>query len=249
MAKESKIQKTVKPKKAQKVTERIATGITNFDNLIEGGFGKKTTNLLVGGPGTGKTILATEFLINGMKKGDSCLYVTFEERREEFFSNMLRFGWNLDEYEKKGLLTFLEYTPSKVKTMLEEGGGIIESIILKKKVSRIVIDSITSFVLLFEDELTKREASLKLFNMISSWNCTSLLTYETEPTEHYKIDARALEFESDSIIILYFLRTKNERERYLEILKMRGTAHSNKVYKFEITQKGVVISKKPYFGF
>lgn len=241
--KKALIKKT--PRLACPIEDRVPTGIPNFDKLIEGGFEKASTNLVVGGPGSGKTIFATEFLVNGMNCGENCLYVTFEERKEEFYHNMLRFGWDLEAYEKKGLFTFLEYTPTKVELMLDEGGGIIESIILKKKVTRVVIDSITSFVLLFEDELSKREASLKLFNMISNWNCTSFLTFETNPSEKEKMDTRTMEFESDSIIMFYFVRSKVMRERYLEVLKMRGTKHSKKIYKFDITPNGVIVDRAP----
>jgi len=66
--------------------------------------------------------------------------------------------------------------------MLEEGGGAIENIVLTKKINRIVIDSITSFELLFEKEIEKRESALALFNIIRKWNCTSLLTYEGTPS-------------------------------------------------------------------
>lgn len=228
-----------------KDVDRIPTGIPHFDAFIEGGFEKRSTNLIVGGPGSGKSILATQVLMNGMMRGEHCLYITFEERKDEFYRNMLRFGWDLAEYEKRGLFTFLEYTPSKVRLMLEEGGGIIESIVLKKKVTRIVIDSITSFVLLFEDELAKREASLKLFNMVSNWNCTSFLTLETNPAEKEKLDARAMEFETDSIILLYFIRSTTQRERYLEVLKMRGTRHSKSMYRFHITDRGIVVESSP----
>ena len=156
---------------------------------------------------------------------------------------MANFGWNLADYEKRGLFTFLEYTPMKVKTMLEEGGGSIESLIIKKKISRMVIDSITSFALLFDNELEKREAALALFNMIANWNCTSLLTFEGTPLKDEKVASRTLEFESDAIILLYFIREKQKRRRYLEILKMRGTLHSKGIHKLSITKKGIQIEK------
>jgi|SRR3989344_128971 len=228
--------------------ERVPFGIANFDALIEGGFESNSTNLLVGGPGSGKTIMAAQFLVNCMEKGEPCLYVTFEEKRDQFFDHMLEFGWDLEKYEERGLFTFLEYTPAKVKTMLEEGGGSIESIIIGKKISRLVIDSITSFALLFEDELSKREAALNLFNMIRKWNCTSLLTLEFNPLEESlsdKAQTKALEFESDSIIIIYFIRGKEKRQRYIEILKMRGTNHSERVYKVDIDETGIKIDKNP----
>ena len=153
----------------------------------------------------------------------------------------------IEEYEKKGLFTFLEYTPEKVKVMLEEGGGSIETVVVKNKIARIAIDSITSFELLFEKELEKREAALSLFKMISAWGCTTLLTYEGDPLKE-SLNHKAMEFHSDSIILLYYLRNKTKRERYLEVLKMRGTKHAENIYKFAIGKNGIVIDNKPYEG-
>lgn len=234
-----------KKHKIRKKEIRESTGIPNFDKLTEGGFEKNSTNMIVGGAGSGKSIFATQFLVEGMKKGEKCLYVTFEEKKERFYENMLDFGWDLAKYEERGLFTFLEYTPAKVKTMLEEGGGQIENLVVSNKIARIAIDSITSFALLFEDELEKREAALALFNMIREWSCTSLLTLEEEPEDNQKTTSKAMEFESDSIILLYFLREKEKRNRYLEILKMRGTKHAKGIYPFSIDKKGIQIGKAP----
>lgn len=232
-----KIKVKAKPLKIQ----RVASGIPNFDRLVEGGFWQRSTNLLVGGPGTAKTIFATQFLIEGLKRGENCMYVTFEEKKDQFFANMLRFGWDLKKYESSGKFVFLEYTPLKVKNMLEEGGGSIESVILSKKVARLVIDSVSSFILLFDNELERREAALALFNMIKNWNCTSVLTLEEEQVTSEKTPTKAIEFESDGIIISHYLRVKDKRQRYLEILKMKGTKHAESVYKFDITPKGIKV--------
>ncbi|HIG52009.1 hypothetical protein CXT76_01250 [Candidatus Parvarchaeota archaeon] len=224
---------------------RITSGIGNLDKLIEGGIEKNSTNLLVGGSGSGKSIFGMQFLVEGLEKGEKCLYVTFEEKKGKFFRHMKRFGWDLEAYEKKGLFTFLEYTPVKVKTMLEEGGGTVESIIRKQKTSRMVIDSITSFALLFDKELAKREAALGLFNLIEKWEVTSILTLEGKPLTGTELNSRTLEFESDSIISLYFLRHKHLRKRFIEVLKMRGTNHSKEIYRFIIGNKGVTVANKP----
>ncbi|PIN88854.1 hypothetical protein COU60_05530 [Candidatus Pacearchaeota archaeon CG10_big_fil_rev_8_21_14_0_10_34_76] len=241
------VKKPLKKSSKKKIEKciRVKTGIPNFDSLMEGGFEKNSTNLVVGGPGSGKTILSTQFILEGIKNNEHCLYLTFEEKKEQFYHNMRRFGWDLEEYEKKGLFTFLEYTPIKIRTMLEEGGGEVEHIIVKNKVKRIVIDSITSFALLFDDELKKREAALELFNMIKKWDCTSLLTYEGKPSRDEKMTSRTLEFESDSIIILHFIRKLVKRERFIEILKMRGTDHSKGVHKFQLGKSGIQVDKNP----
>ena len=247
--KKVKKKKVSKPKNSPKkvVSARIQTGISGFDQLINGGFENITTNLIVGGAGSGKSIFATGFLKGGMDAGEKTLYITFEEKKAQFFSHMKKVGCDLEKYEKSGHFTFLEYAPAKVKKMLEEGGGAVESIILKKKITRVVIDSKTSFALLFQSELEKRESSLKLFNLIGSWNCTSLLTYEkgTISKRNSNFPSKSLQFESDSIIILYNLRNKNKRQRYLEILKMRGTPHSKKIHNFEITSSGVKVNPRP----
>ena len=231
-------------KKTSKKIEREGSGIHNFDKLIEGGFKKNSTNLVMGGTGTGKSIFGIQFLIEGIRKKEKCIFITFEETKREFYSNMRNLGFDLEELEKKGMFFFLEYTPEKVKKMLEEGGGIIESIIIREKIQRIVIDSITSFGLLFERDLDKRSSSLALFRMLRKWECTTLLTFQGEASRDYDLASRILEFESDGIILLYFVRNKRERERYLEILKMRGTNHSTKVHNFKIDKKGIGLGNK-----
>ncbi|MFH1711600.1 MAG: ATPase domain-containing protein [Nanoarchaeota archaeon] len=235
-------------KRVNKKEIRLKTGISNFDKIIEGGFEKDTINLLVGDSGSGKSIFGVQFLMQGIKEGEKCLYITFEEKKSAFFKNMLDFGWDLAELEKKGSFIFLEYTPEKVKTMLEEGGGTIESVVLGKKINRIVIDSITSFALLFEDDLKKREAALDLFSMLRKWGCTSLLTYEEDNMAEKKSTSKTLEFESDSITAIYFLRVGKSRERFIEVLKMRGTKHSREMFPFSIDHKGISISSKSFKG-
>jgi circadian clock protein KaiC len=230
-----------------KFSKRISTGIKNFDSLIEKGFEKNSTNLIVGGPGSGKTIFATQFIYDGLKKGEPCLFITFEEGKNSFFHNMKKIGVDLENYEKSGLFTFLNHTPAKVKTMLEEGGGTIESVVIKKEIKRMVIDSMTSFTLLFKDELKKREASLELFNILKKWNCTTILTFEAPIGEDKRV-YKTLEFESDSIILMQFIRKLIRRERFIEVLKMRGTNHSKNLYKFEIGKSGIVINNRPVTG-
>lgn len=243
--KKVRIVKVVK-KKAKIVSikkiQRVSSGVPGFDSLVQGGFERNSVNLIVGTAGSAKSIFTMQFLVEGLKKGEKCLYVTFEEKKEDVYNYMRDFGWDLEAYEKKGDFTFLHYTPEKVKLMLEEGGGAIENIILSKKISLLVIDSITSFALLFNDELERKEAALELFSAISRWDCTSILTSEESPFLDRQFSSRTLEFEAHSIILLYYLPGKSGRERYLEILKMRGTKHSTKLHSFAVGTRGLVVS-------
>ena len=126
------------PKVAKKETSkqkkklcRIPTGIPGLDSLIDSGFVEGSSNLIVGNAGSGKTIFAIQFIVEGIKRGEPGIYVTFEERKEKMYENMKSFGWDLQKYEDEGKFVFLEYTPEQVKKILVEGGGQIESIIEK----------------------------------------------------------------------------------------------------------------------
>lgn len=229
--------------KQNSMLERVSSGIPGLDSLIEGGFVKKSINLVAGGPGSGKSIFAMQFLVDGIKKGEAGIYITFEEKKEKFYEDMNEFGWNIEKFEKEGKFLFLEYTPEQVKKILTEGGGIVENIIEKMKVQRIVIDSISSFGLLYEDDLTKKEASLALFELINKWGCTGIMTSQDESKEGNVISA-AMEFEVDGIILLYHFKRKGVRDRGLEILKMRGTKISEKTVEFRIGGKGIEVTAK-----
>ena len=72
------------------ISERVPTGVKTFDSLIEGGLKRNSVNLVVGGPGSGKTIFAIQFLYTGMVKyNENALYVTFEEKKEKLYDDML----------------------------------------------------------------------------------------------------------------------------------------------------------------
>ena len=224
--------------------KRVKTGVKNFDSLIEGGFKQYSTNLLVGRGGSGKSIFTIQFLIQGIKEGEKCLFISFEERKSEFYDHMKALGFDLESYEKQGKFFFLEYSPQKVKTMLDEGGGSIESLVLNEKINRVVIDSASSLMLLYSEDLEKKEVAFGLSKILKGWNCTTLLTYEENLTFE-RDTSRIFDLEADSIILFYFLREKNKRIRSLEIMKMRGTKHSLDLHHFLI-EKGVInVTKKP----
>src|SRR3989344_8635873 len=129
------------------VNSRVPTGVINLDPLIEKGLVPKSINLIVGDAGSGKTIFAMQFLMEGLRRGESCIYITFEEKKDKLYEDMAEFGWDFDKYEKTKDFSYLEYSPEQVKSLIEEGGGTVDQLITKKKVSRLVIDSITSFSL------------------------------------------------------------------------------------------------------
>src|SRR3989338_898962 len=223
--------------------ERIPSGIVGFDDLIEGGFKRGSINLLAGSAGSGKTTFSIQFLMEGVKRGEAAVYITFEEKREKLFDDMLEFGWDLQKYEDMGVFKFMEYSPEQIKRVLVEGGGTIDAIITQMQVKRLVIDSITSFALLFQDQLSQKESALALFEMINNWGCTALLTSQATQISPDDLTSQ-LEFEVDSIILLYHFKKQGIRQRALEILKMRGTKITEKTVRLLMDDHGVRIDPK-----
>lgn len=225
--------------------DRVKTGISELDSLIEGGVERNSVNLVAGSAGSGKSIFCTQFIVSGVQDyNEPGIYICFEEKKERFFSHMALFGWDLQKLEAQKKFAFVEYTPEQVKKMIEEGGGLVENLVSKIKAKRVVIDSITSFSLLYQNEVQKKEAGLALFELLRKWNVTALVTQEISEEQVEKQEAGELGFESDSVILLYFIKEQNSRKRAIEILKMRGTKHSKRILPLDITPKGIVISKE-----
>ena len=231
-----------KKKKAKGKVQRVQTGIPKLDKLLQGGMKRNSIHLIAGSAGSGKTILAMQFIIEGIKRANEAgVYITFEEKKKKVYDDMLSFGWDLEKLENEGKFAFLEYSPEQVKSIISEGGGLVEPVIEKIKAKRIVIDSITSFALLYEDELTKKEAALALFELMGKWNLTAMLTSQEAALNGATISA-ALEFEVDGIMVLYHVKKKGVRTRAMEVLKMRGTKIPEKTFELIINNKGISIN-------
>ncbi len=223
--------------------KRIPSGIFGFDELVEGGLEKNSTILVTGSAGTGKTTFGLQFLYYGAKTyNEPGILISFEESRESYYRHTKEYGWDFDELEKKGLFRVLEYKPHQVGRLLEQGGGPIRDAIQEMKAKRLVIDSITSYSLLFKDEYQQRENILRFFELIKKWGCTSMIISEMTPKEAESAKG-SVGFLSDAVVSLYYEKKgeKDVRVHSLEILKMRGTKHTNKVCALNFEKEGIKI--------
>ncbi|RLF99149.1 MAG: hypothetical protein DRN47_04180, partial [Candidatus Wolframiiraptor sp.] len=89
--------------------ERVSTGIPKLDQMLGGGLLKGRTYLVTGETGVGKTILSLQFLLEGLKNGEQCIYVSLDERIEGVLRGALSLGWDLWEYVNNGLFYPFEF--------------------------------------------------------------------------------------------------------------------------------------------
>jgi circadian clock protein KaiC len=221
--------------------DRAQTGIEGMDEIVQGGFRRRSTNLVAGGPGSGKSIFGMQFLVNGATKyNEAGIYITFEESPSAIYSLCEQFNWDLKTLEKEKKLLILKLDPEQIGKLLEAGGGTLRDAIESIQAKRIVFDSMTDFLMLYKADIDKRSASTDLFTLLDKLDITTLAISEQEvdPLKHV---SSVLEYQVDGVIILYNERIGHIRQRGLEIFKMRGTKHAGRIFPMVISSNGIMI--------
>jgi KaiC/GvpD/RAD55 family RecA-like ATPase len=219
--------------------ERIPSGIPGLDPLIGGGFIKGSVTLVTGSTGSGKTIFCSQFIWEGLKRGETCLFITFEELPEEIIEDALVFGWDFRKYiEEKKL--FLEY--SDPFTLTDVISPLIEKI-KQNSISRVAIDSTSLFGLYFQDPADVRKQLYKLVIALKKSGATSLLTAEVPEESHRLSRFGVEEFVVDGVIVLHYMGLGEATYRSLQVRKMRRTDHSHEIHPMKITDQGIIIVK------
>ncbi len=230
-------------RKPKKLSQRVPSGVPGLDKEMGGGFLRSSSNLIGGGAGSGKTIFCMQFLIDGIKKGENGVFISFEEKPEKIIEEFEAFGWDLEKKIKENKLAILYYIPEQVDKVIEAGGGTLRDVIESINAKRIVIDSLTAFAMLYRGDFEERKGLLNLFAVLHNLGITSLLTSEEE-ADIEKHKSTIMEFEVDGVILLYNLLKKGKRERYIEVFKMKETRHSPKLFALEIGKNGLKVLRK-----
>jgi KaiC/GvpD/RAD55 family RecA-like ATPase len=230
------------PSMEEELIDKVPTGISGFDQLISGGFERKSVIIITGSAGSGKSIFALQFLYNGASLfNEPGLYITFEEDKSSIYKHMLNFGCDFKRLEDERKFVFMSYPPHEVDRFISEG-SVIEDVVKEYGIQRLAIDSITSFMLLYDNEYKRRQVFLKTMEVIKNWGCTTLLTSEGTATEQGDIKARfGVEYLADGLISIHMVKKGDAKELEIEIEKLRGIAHERRSTPMEINSKGVVV--------
>lgn len=226
---------------------RTPTGLPGLDEIALGGLLRNSSYLVVGGAGTGKTILSFQWLREGVKQGDRCLYITLAEPGGKIELNVQSFGWTLEGIELIDMTPTLArsgpqseyrvFPPSDVERM--PIWQAIYDAVARACPSRLVIDSVTQLRYLSTDDYQFRKQVLALVTQLNQAGCTSFLVFE--PTELERETSVALAV--DGIISL-------RREvspgrvigiRSIEIEKLRGSDFMSGRHPMRITERGIEV--------
>ncbi|NIO36408.1 AAA family ATPase [Candidatus Bathyarchaeota archaeon] len=234
----------------------IPTGIPGVDEILaEKGIPRGHTILLSGGPGSGKTTFAIQFLYMGATQQDeSGVYVTLDEERSDIRRNMLKYEWDLKKLEDKKKLSFINVSP--VRVMPSETSGLIqigmkefrlvkliEAIkqgVKEVGAKRIVVDPLTIFTLQYPDEIERIYAMRDLMRELRKIGCTNLLISELRGTG-WEREHQFEEYLAQGAILLRTFLKGNRLVRVFQVEKMRGLAIDNQPRPYEILAKGIEV--------
>ena len=220
--------------------KKIKSGIPGLDEILKGGILENSSILVVGSPGTGKSILGLQFALGGIDNKEPSLYIVSDESKEDFIFHSESLGFNLDMY--KGL--FNVYTPNFSKSelfSLDEPNTLIK----KKKIRRVVLDSLTLFRYVYgRNEMEFRKGILDFITKMKELNVTLLVTSEKTLNDLDKIIYDPQDFLFEGLIMLTKIRHGNSFERVIFVSKMRGQDHLLEAFPFVIQQGGISIFTK-----
>lgn len=233
-------------RKAKHVSRpRISTGNAELDSMIAGGVPQGDSLLIAGASGTGKSLIATQFIAEGLRQGEAGLVLVFEERPEEYANRANSFGLDLEgplETGKLGILYLRPLDLSVDETMQE-----IFTAVKKIDAKRVVIDSLAGFEMALAPGFRQdfRESLYRMITAMAGIGVTILSTVEVpEVFNEFQFSSYAISFLTDDIIRLRYVEIDGELRRVLVVVKMRGGNHSKEIREYEITSKGIVIGKR-----
>lgn len=240
--------------------ERARTGVEGLDEMLGGGLPRGRCSLVCGGPGTGKTILGVQFLVNGIDRFDEPgLLVTLEEDPDHIKENMLGFGWDLGDLERKKKLGIVDLSPLfhlspreflKTAYGMEVAEFSIVAVVksIKNQVNelgakRIVIDPVTTLKIQEPLEVERRRNIAHLFKSLLEMGCTSLLISEMKRAI-WEREFQVEEYVAQGAIILQSLVKEGQLINSIQIEKLRGVDHDRQPRPYRITSKGIKVYSK-----
>jgi len=243
----------MKTQRRSVVPGKAPTGIVGFDDITDGGLPVGRTTLLVGGPGSGKTIFALQFLAHGARAcKESGIFIAFEEHSERIVTNASSFGWNLPELRRKKLF-FIDAQP--LPDLVQSGDfdlsgmlAVLQAKATDMKVRRIVFDALDIVLALLPDAAAKRREIYRLHEWLLEHKLTGLITAKSGGDEssysNYSTPQpfSLMQFMVDCAVVLNHHVVQGVSQRNLRVQKYRGSRFDEDESPFVIGTSGFEVA-------
>ena len=221
---------------------RLSIGVPELDKMMGGGIFEGDSCLVAGPSGTGKSALATQFIAEGLRHGESAIIAIFEERPLGYTERASSIGLNLKTPQEMGKLEILYLRPLdlSVDETMQEILDAVERIGAK----RLVIDSLVGFEMALAPGFRAdfRESLYRMIGALTGAGITILSTVEVEDTfTALPFSQYTISFLTDDIIRLRYVEINGQLRKVMVVIKMRGGNHTKDIREYVITDKGVVV--------
>jgi KaiC/GvpD/RAD55 family RecA-like ATPase len=227
--------------------ERISTGVPNLDSLIAGGIPRGFTVMVAGNSGTGKTILCSQFIYEGLTStknnaSENGIFISFSESKSQFYTNSKKLGMDFEKFENQAKFIYLDFV-SVANDGIQDAFEEIISSIRAVNAKRVVLDSFSALAMSFKDKVESR-ITIQVFlgKIMRAEGITSLIISEI-PYGRNDLGNGIEESVADAVIKLEH-GPDNASPIFLKVLKMRGTAINREKHVCSITNKGMILYPK-----
>jgi circadian clock protein KaiC len=226
---------------------RARLGVSKIDELLGAGIPYGSTCLISGAAGTGKTLLLLEFIYRGAKDfGEKGIFFSFEETRERIISNAKGMGWDIDGEIKKGNIEIIFIPQPEI--LIEKHLLMIKDAIERIGAKRVSIDSSSVFMHKLKDPQIVREKMFQLATLVQMAQAIGFfatdIPYGSTNISRFGVEETVV----DGVILLTAVSSHEGlgRDRFIEIYKLRNTAHVNGRHKMVIEHGGIIIQPSTY---
>jgi len=237
--------------------KRVPTGIEKLDRLLQGGLVEKKVYLVAGEPGTGKTIFCMQFIMEGLRRGESAVYVTVDEKPADIINDARSLGWDLVPHLKSKKLAILDISPYLIKvpgllrTKQTEEVDVrrmiadLSKYINDNRATRLVIDPLVPIIYHGKSTVATQEYIRSLmFSLEDNIGCTVLVTSPI-PVGTKKFSRYGIEEFVVSGVILLNIAKEEELRRVMFVRKMRETSTPLVKYSFDIMEGRGLVLRNP----
>jgi circadian clock protein KaiC len=224
---------------------RLSFGIPELDKMLGGGVREGDSVLVAGSSGTGKSVLATQFIAEGIRQGEPGIVAVFEERPQAYAERATSLGLDLETPQKDGKLEILYLRPLDLS--VDETMHSILDAVQKIGAKRLVIDSLAGFEMALSPGFRAdfRESLYRMIFALTGIGVTILSTVEVDESfTEFPFSTYSISFLTDDIIRLRYVSIEGQLRKIMVVIKMRGGNHAKDIREYEITSKGVVILGK-----
>jgi KaiC domain protein len=221
---------------------RVKVGIPGLDDMLGGGLVPGSICAIVGSYGTGKTTFSLEFVWEGLKKGENVIYISLEEQKDRILKYMQLKGWDYQKYLNKSLF-IIKLNPNDFNLANNPIKNELPLLIQAVNAQRVVIDPISLFEELFENNADRRREMFRLVEGLRDSKYTIMMTSETDSKNQFSSTHGLIEYLADTVILLRYVRPSDLTDVHLalEVVKMRMSAHSREIKPYDIMQDQVMV--------